>query len=184
MIELKEIVGYLPYGLKIKWSLSSSEFTGIKDYADKTIFLNRFRDKFQREHTLPKSYPLSECKPILRPLSQLTEEITHNGERFVPIKKIFKECAGLTPRKKYKDDNLRAYKGDNGSGCVGIFRKGKDVSLVLELYWDGMVICYRTVRGKPYVACNQLKIFQYLYEWHFDIHGLIKRGDAAILESK
>lgn len=31
-----------------------------------------------------------DCKPILRPLSDLTKEIEHKGERFVPIKEIQK----------------------------------------------------------------------------------------------
>lgn len=33
-------------------------------------------------------YALSRFKPLLRPISSLTEEIEHNGKRFVPIDKL------------------------------------------------------------------------------------------------
>ena len=34
------------------------------------------------------AYGIVTCKPLLRPLSSLTEEIEHNGERFVPIEEL------------------------------------------------------------------------------------------------
>lgn len=70
-LELKYICGYLPYGLKVmhnEWEEvltmdcagSSSNSLSIEDVSEY-------------------------AKPFLRPLSDLTKEITHNGETFVPI---------------------------------------------------------------------------------------------------
>lgn len=40
----------------------------------------------------------NECNiyPILRPLSSLTKEITHNGEKFVPLYNLMKEDKAFT----------------------------------------------------------------------------------------
>ena len=65
-MELKHIAPYLHYGLKVR--LHNGEivtFTVLK--------LSQF---LRGEIGI---------KPILRPLSDLTKEIEHNGERFVPI---------------------------------------------------------------------------------------------------
>lgn len=79
------------------------------------------------------------CKPIFRPLSDLTKEIEVNGEKFVPV--------------DYWDDELR----------------GNDYFHELENmtehdYFDGYL---------PY------HVIEKLFEWHFDVFGLIKQ-DLAI----
>ena len=76
-LELKHLAAYLPYGLKILYfdnqrkmnagNGSSTHWIGI------TATLQR-----QGEN----------CKPILRPLSDLTKEIEVGGERFVPVDKL------------------------------------------------------------------------------------------------
>jgi len=64
-VELKHIVGYLPYGLKMQ----------------------RFDDHIVNITELIYSLPcalLTNFKPILHPLSDLTKEFEVNGEKFVP----------------------------------------------------------------------------------------------------
>jgi len=77
-LTIKEISPYLPYGLK--WIFEGSddihEVMGI-DTTDFGIHL------FSPYGDYGKCR-IYEGKPLLRPLSQLTEEIEHNGERFVP----------------------------------------------------------------------------------------------------
>ena len=70
-LELKDICGYLPYGLMQKHYNDVCSFTiATQSCMGKDVF-----------HEMPIRFG----KPILRPMSDLTEEITHRGEKFVPL---------------------------------------------------------------------------------------------------
>ena len=62
----------LPYGLAIK------TIDGFEIMED---ILGSSQEVYGRF----KFWDIDDCKPYLRPLSQLTEEIEHNGEKFVPL---------------------------------------------------------------------------------------------------
>lgn len=77
-LELKHIAPYLPYGLHVKSKLgviyeldtfSNSKGKGIEK-----------RDIY--------SVVDNNMKPILRPLSDLSKEITHGGETFIPVEEL------------------------------------------------------------------------------------------------
>jgi len=75
-LELKHLAGYLPYGLKGIHLGNSVEMTihiFTEDIKENSISILGF---------------FNECKPILRPLSDLTKEIEINGEKFVPLEYI------------------------------------------------------------------------------------------------
>jgi hypothetical protein len=68
-LELKNLASYLPYGLQIIDHLpKDTKFTMYGSNID---------------------YCINYCKPILRPLSDLTKEIEVNGEKFVPMNILF-----------------------------------------------------------------------------------------------
>jgi hypothetical protein len=74
-LKLEDLVGYFPYGLK-----------GI--IKDKIVSLRSLHQNSLE--TNPSVHGFTYCsfrdfKPLLRPLQDLTKEIEHNGERFVPI---------------------------------------------------------------------------------------------------
>lgn len=70
-LELKDICGYLPYGLMQKHYNDVCSFTiATQSCMGKDVF-----------HEMPIRFG----KPILRPMSDLTEEITLRGEKFVPL---------------------------------------------------------------------------------------------------
>lgn len=83
---------------------------------------------------------ISEYGLCLRPLSDLTKEIEHKGEKFVPIDEL--NNIGDAECDRYND----YFNEENIS----------DVNWLLE----------------PFI------IFQKLIEWHFDITGLIEKGEA------
>lgn len=86
--------------------------------------------------------------PILHPLSDLTKEIKHNGERFVPIKDITLNID------EYRDDPEKEYPNSEGY----FFRLNNVWYKIDQLsYWR----------------------IQQLFEWHFDVFGLIDE-DLAI----
>ena len=73
-LELKHLAPYLPYELK-------ACATDV-DYIDKVTAHNVTHIVYEQD----------KVKPILRPLSDLTKEIEHNGERFVPKKRLDTVC--------------------------------------------------------------------------------------------
>ena len=83
-MELKHIAPYLPYGLKCKYA-DSPTIWEIDIFAHK---INHDDDKLPIYHLIRQDEGVTTCKPILRPLSDLTKPIEHNGERFVPLEII------------------------------------------------------------------------------------------------
>ena len=84
-LELRHIAPYLPYGLKVLRPDGRTilPVTGLETSGD--TFILQFK-----EGTGRWSYGGPEkTKPILRPLSDLTKEIEHNGERFVPVEVVY-----------------------------------------------------------------------------------------------
>lgn len=77
-LELKDICGYLPYGLKYQWTnMKSVRLISLTDEVD-----------YSSQHSLSTAWEWMvhrQARPILRPMSDLTKEITHKGEKFVPL---------------------------------------------------------------------------------------------------
>ena len=74
-LELNHLAPYLPYGLKYE----SDDYGNIR-MMDMSTDIGKFKRGLY--------------KPILRPLSDLTKEIEHNGENFVPNDKLH-ELTGI-----------------------------------------------------------------------------------------
>ena len=93
-LQLKHLAPYLPYGLKVKKDADKliSEVKGLESSKHKDYFWI----KYEKPTKIAKLYlteTSSILKPILRPLSDLTKEIDHNGKKFVPMK-VFYELFG------------------------------------------------------------------------------------------
>jgi hypothetical protein len=77
-LELKDICGYLPYGLKYQWTnMKSVRLISMTDEVD-----------YSSQHSLSTAWEWMvhrQARPILRPMSDLTKGIIHRGEKFVPI---------------------------------------------------------------------------------------------------
>ena len=94
-LTIAHLAPYLPYGIK-------GYFLSIFDIV--TGFDNDFK--------IISSLDVGNClitdfKPLLRPLSDLTKEIEHNGEKFVPFGFIFELCeeyASRHPNRKILDN--------------------------------------------------------------------------------
>ena len=108
--------------------------------------------RFETKNILNGSFltwNLENITPILRPLSDLAKEIEVNGEKFVSI-----DILNKTFRPRSKD--LMPYRYN---GKLEIDIDTENYSQTIDLM-DGFYIV------------------QKLYEWHFDIHGLIEKGLA------
>ena len=130
-LELKHLAPYLPYGLKCVWGKHTFDIVGASE-------LKRLSVKV-KWYNQTSSY--TDIKPLLRPLSDLTENITVNNEDFVPYEHpTFVEAMIANEYLEY----LCEVKAD--------------------LSQDRIL---------PY------SIFQLLFEWHFDVFGLIPKGLAV-----
>lgn len=92
---------------------------------------------------------LNSCgfKPILRPLSDLTKEIEHKGERFVPIEWF-----------EIGDDENTSMEYDHGN-----------IKLVKTLDSIAKYNIHNDINYLPY------GVAQKLIKWHFDVFGLIEK---------
>lgn len=102
-LELKHIAPYLPYKLKVRHPEGDLIMMGIKDdggrireehevVEDPQFTLVVCRKEKHRYRPYSNFFIQSGFKPLLRPLSDLTQEIEHNGERFVPDEQL---CGAL-----------------------------------------------------------------------------------------
>lgn len=73
-LTIEHLAPYLPYGVKAKTKRSEFIVVGAHDY---TIFGDNENGEMEEYY--------EDVKPILRPLSDLTKEIEHSGERFAPV---------------------------------------------------------------------------------------------------
>lgn len=76
-IKFEHWAAYLPYKLKVEFYNDTNVLCAVH-FDNKSISI---KDDF---YTYTQIKP-EKLKPLLRPMSQLTTEIEHNGERFVPI---------------------------------------------------------------------------------------------------
>jgi len=139
--ELKEIVGYLPYGVKC-YSVSDNEV-----FIDEIKTLNIVYNIIEVVEGV--EFNVDDIVLILRPLSDLTKEITVNGETFVPIEEI----------KKISCSSLEVYKPISIDSKIEFNIYTGNYSVEIDLF-EGCLI-----KDK-------------LQEWHFDIHNLIEQNKA------
>ena len=117
MIKLEEIVGYLPYGLKIECH-SEYEIKKEGSYISEMVEISKtgVTDNYGNNWNL-------EIKPILRPLSDLTKEIEVNGEKFVPT----------TEYSYLRFEEISTFK----SGCNALqFIQVRELNLLYEMHFD------------------------------------------------
>jgi len=169
--ELKYIIPYLEHEVKIiiphtamictVSGVSVTDGTLEIDYPRKKRHCSgeilSFKDNQERGHS---SY-IENCKMILRPLSDLTKEIEIDGEKFVPIEVLLDKRHGVDrSEREYRDIVIEVDNPSQLRACYKLMAS-KDISIYKSCmdnmdYW----------------------IIQRLFEWHFDVFGLIEQGLA------
>ena len=148
-LTLEVLAPYLPYGVRVKTIDGIFTVDGWSNEIG--ILLDTI---FYGANTIP------EYKPILRPLSDLTKEIYHNGNKFVPI-----EVFEIT-------DDHTSYPFEHDSGNIKLIRALESIS---------KNDCEFDINFLPF------EVVAMLISWHFDVFGLIKEGlaiDINTLESE
>lgn len=151
-LTLNEIAPYLPFGLKL-WNDTKKRPVEVIGFEKDSIIISY--DRFDKYYSAFGSF-----KPILTPLSSLSKTITIEGKEIIPIVELAKIYNSET------DWIL----GD------GIAIENTNIHPQKFSFQDGGFATwnYFQVDAVPY----QLQLFQKLYEWKIDLHGLIESGLA------
>lgn len=144
-LTINQIAGYLPYGLKAQ-DIITKEVRMITLYHQTyTLSFVGINHILGEEKVSPREHLI-----LLRPLSDLTKEITHNGETFVPIEWF-----------EIGDDNNESREYDHGNR---------------RLIHDLEVTAYHNIPDTDYLPHG---VVVKLMEWKFDVFGLIESGLAV-----
>mgnify|MGYP003591257786 CR=1 FL=1 len=103
-------------------------------------------------------------KPVLRPLSDLTKPIEHNGEKFIPALELVK----LEEKYNHWKEIAPTIPYD-----IKIINKpfGKVLKVSKVEHWVIYLSLNEIERAKYYIVSQLIK-------WHFDMADLISKGEA------
>jgi hypothetical protein len=185
-LELKHLAPYLPHELKCQYTgivdvnkynstkIDPSDINQDRGYGLKIGFLKEIHvfKKYWTARcgiysrglkTFTNGYDL---KPILRPLSDLTKEIEVDGNKFIPII----ELACLNGA--FGNDKDRLYVEEK------YFRSENEIVYFVNYHTGGDEDDYILSISYGSIWCTGYQIVQKLFEWHFDVFGLIDQGLA------
>ena len=185
-LELKHLKNYIDHNVKFINEEAFSTLVGIVGKGDNTNELMHESfviDEFGNE------FYLGGVNLILRPLSDLTSVIElANGKCLIPAEILYRiGCEGQTNpfnpkhcyvgRFKYKQFN------DSGVDVLHIIPIDDKRHEILEITYGEQVNFQRGLdresnSAELYACVEQMQLFQRLFEWHFDIYGLIPAGLA------
>ena len=152
-LEIKHLTPYLPYGVKVSNNTHPDDVNFVIGLRGETYFI---------EQNSKYAYgDIENCKILLRPLSDLTKEIEINGKKFVPIEYFFEfenPNNKIPKRMKYHYEEV--------PNRISISHNASSRST--EVLFSEM-------------GANPYWMIQKLFEWHFDVFGLIDQGLALPL---
>lgn len=175
---LQKLNPYLPYDLVVMSGDSYDtddrlEHKGVMTYSHSSDDNSKSKDfsiteiAFSENNIVTRIGVIKrKVKPVLKPLSDLYKEI--DGK--VGIVEIAREV------------ELNFIRYDLGSSCVDLYltdRKGKKS----RFWYDGFKTGSFCLTIYGYGKVNQLAGFQYLFQHHYDVFGLIDKGVAIDLNS-
>jgi hypothetical protein len=134
------------------------------------------------------TYGLEDITPYRRPLSDLTKEIEVNHEKFVPIIELARISEGNYDDGEFFKSELLNPKAitreasGNNAAYICQYTGLSDSHRLLLNFNDGFHSYYHFRDDMSDVSLrltdNQKLLWEKLYEWHFDVSGLIEKGLA------
>jgi hypothetical protein len=181
-LELRDICGYLPYGL-----LAKIKAGGERICETAAISSTNYISSVPARPGVTgfEGLYLSGIIPILRPLSDLYRTITHNGEEIAPLvelAKIASKNQKLNLNWEIEKSSIYACSWNSEHTkilCKFSFRENEFTFTMIN--WE-----FTTIAPTIRVKCSQYQLFDYLNELKIDYRGLIDSGlaiDAGTLET-
>lgn len=162
-LQLKDICSYLPYELKVQRRFCDGESIYLETWTADEIMKIWGIDKLLCD----------KIKPILRPMSDLTKPITHNGKEIIPIVELAKITMQDAIRKEYWKPEDFVLVGDKVKlGNYTFFYEKREC-----FSWS-----YKYSDLNDQTALYQLQIFDLIHELKIDIRGLIPQGLAVSVD--
>jgi len=170
-LTIADLAPYIAHGLKCNYSAGMHYGTDCK-------ILGLDADGVKLEMPL-EWLVYSQIQPLLRPLTQLTQTITHNGESFVPVERLF--CLRYT---RGAFDILALSSNETVHKMEVAWDKVRSSVDTFYLNTTDMHFGYVSQKdGNHKRLPHQLAMFQLLYSWHFDLTGLLEAGLAEPIEN-
>lgn len=169
--ELKDIIRFYPMGVDgIRVLVGNS----LQEY-----FVDGYRDSFINLYLpiySPTKRAYSEIKPILRPLSQLTQKITHegynDGKPFVPIIEL-----AMIAENRFNDTNVKVSAKETGYFCT--WNTWIEDKMYTYLFCYNHIQDYFFLKSHPeryLIVVNTKSLYQHILSWHFNIFNLPKES--------
>ena len=144
-LELRDVVGYLPYGKVYFFIEEENDFYVIEKcmcYAQDAINEG--------------------AKPVLRPLDDLYRTITHNGEQVTPILELARMQSSNKSATWVLGGNEHRKFAECNNGYVFDYNSKKNC------------FCLWNTLNAPVSVLNQYQLFDYMCECKLDFRNLIK----------
>jgi hypothetical protein len=181
-LEFKHIASNLPYGLK-----AADKHGNVKEVC---MYQVPFQSGLSNPESVslvglnlllePEKYRVDTMRPILRPLSQLTEKISHNGEEFVPLVRLYEMAVTniYTFVPEYEIELIGYEEPTFGIVTRDIDDRKRNGFTLNVPYEFGFRFEFDLSLDNEQASSsgstlNQYELFQKLHEWHFDVSNLI-----------
>jgi len=164
-LQIKHLAPYLPYAIRF-----STDFDHIRyvmaglEIQKSIVVLKAYNNAKNKKRLAIKTMVKNNCKPILRPLSDLSKEIEHKGEKFVPIVEFLK----MAHETWFKEKENTIY-----SEIEYSITPNQVKAYITFMATKDIVLYYLMPENFP------VWIYNKLCEWHFDIFNLIGQGLAT-----
>lgn len=153
-LTLENLAPFLPYGVHAQSKNADFIITGAT--TEEVIGDNELGEQ---------TWDYDEVKLMLRPMSYLTKEIDHNGNKFVPLVELFcirynRESFDIVEIK----DNYMRISWDKVRSRIDTFMYSESTQSFVFINQES---------GKQYRIPYQLGMFKKMYSWYFDVDDLI-----------
>ena len=167
ILELKDIVGYLPYKLNVKEKKEGYIQTIIGLKVDGSVEYNNWN--------APDNHKLNDIIPILKPMSDLNKSIKvdgyNNNKEFNPILEIAKLC--IPSKTWYIDEKSKKIQYKN----TPYYCHSSKTDRIYFKFYKAAFIRYDD-KGILDEVASPFEVINLLYQWNFDTHNLIDKGLA------
>lgn len=165
-MELKEIAPYLAYGL----NTNEGVLVGLTNWVG---WCGVFKDTQGERHV-----PISAIKPIFRPLSDLVKPCLEGGK--IPIVELAKIAYGNIFHINEDFTSEEVLSENENFGLIAFYDKER-VSFTVQKECRWFEFCFYVDGSELHL--NQLTLFQWMFEHHFDVFGLIEKGQAIYTDT-
>jgi len=190
LLQQKHLVPYLAHQLFVWYKVGDQDGVHVLEVDG---FTSEEVCILTTEHNIREWVDYNLIKPILRPMNQLIEEITHEGKTFIPLIELYKISCGNQDGDNFDKGDIE----DSKILEIGVremefeapcyfFEYETYVSQIESFSFKGgdfnrhwMVNRSKFGGIQLLIVDNQQLLHETLREWNFDVDGLIEKGLAT-----